>query len=65
MPIGDSGPRRGGHGFGHRGGHDHGGRERFRRPERAPEPRHVSPRPDAAIGVPPPVPGFGFQLPGF
>lgn len=64
----DTGPRgRGGHHFGPRGGHghDHGGRERFRKPDRAPEPRHVSPRPDAAIGVPPPVPGFGFQLPGF
>lgn len=54
--------RRGGHNFGGRGGHDHNPRFN-RRSDRAPEPRHMSPRPDATIGVPPPVPGFGFQLP--
>ncbi|KAH3955805.1 hypothetical protein HBI24_066460 [Parastagonospora nodorum] len=29
------------------------------------DPRHVSPRPEPMIAVPPAVPGFGFQLPGF
>lgn len=56
--------RRGGHGFGSRGGFD--GSTRFRKQDRsqAHEPRHISPRPEPAVAVPPAVPGFGFQLPG-
>ncbi|KAF2197158.1 hypothetical protein GQ43DRAFT_458675 [Delitschia confertaspora ATCC 74209] len=54
--------RGGGSNFAPRG-HDNGPRNR--KQERAHEARHMSPRSDAAIGVPPPVPGFGFQLPGF
>lgn len=60
----DTGGRRGGHGA--RGGFDHG--TRFRRQDRPPqsqEPRHISPRPEPSVAVPPAVPGFGFQLPGF
>jgi protein NRD1 len=62
----DAGGRRGGGSHGPRGGFDSNA-PRHRKPDR-PEPRHVSPRPEAAIGVPPPVPGFGFQfsgMPGF
>ncbi|KAF3034818.1 hypothetical protein E8E12_006921 [Didymella heteroderae] len=29
------------------------------------DPRHVSPRAEQGVAVPPAVPGFGFQLPGF
>lgn len=29
------------------------------------DPRHISPRPEQGVMVPPAVPGFGFQLPGF
>lgn len=29
------------------------------------DPRHISPRADQGVAVPPAVPGFGFQLPGF
>lgn len=61
----DAGGRRGGN-HGPRGGFDPSA-PRYRKADR-PEPRHVSPRPEAAIGVPPPVPGFGFQfsgMPGF
>ncbi|KAF2280393.1 uncharacterized protein EI97DRAFT_430130 [Westerdykella ornata] len=65
--------RRGGHGHGARGGgtgFDHG---RFRKqPQQAQgagggghEARHISPRPEPSVAVPPAVPGFGFQLPGF
>ncbi|KAF2810693.1 uncharacterized protein BDZ99DRAFT_561015 [Mytilinidion resinicola] len=36
---------------------------RYRKPDR-PEPRRASPRLEAITGVPPPVPGFGFQIPG-
>ncbi|KAF2182809.1 hypothetical protein K469DRAFT_220995 [Zopfia rhizophila CBS 207.26] len=62
--VQQDGGRRGGHHFASRGGFDNG--PRFRKPERTQpsEPRHISPRPEAAIGVPPAVPGFGFQLPG-
>lgn len=64
--VPDAGGRRGGGNHGPRGGFDPNA-SRYRKPDR-PEPRHVSPRPEAAIGVPPPVPGFGFQfsgMPGF
>ncbi|OCK79424.1 hypothetical protein K432DRAFT_299923 [Lepidopterella palustris CBS 459.81] len=65
----DTGSRRGGGGgnFPPRGGHDGNNAPRHRKPDRV-EPRHISPRPEAAIGVPPAVPGFGFQfsgMPGF
>ena len=60
----DTGGRRGGHGA--RGGFDHGARFRKQdRPQQAQEHRHVSPRPEPSVAVPPAVPGFGFQLPGF
>lgn len=61
------GVRRGGysHGSGPRGGMDSS--PRFRKDHRPfiPEPRHISPRPEASVAVPPAVPGFGYQLPGF
>ena len=64
---------------GKRGGHQNGGGNRgrfdpqaprFRKPDRQEqkqENRRNEPRTaeEKAIGVPPPVPGFGFQLPGF
>jgi protein NRD1 len=37
---------------------------RYHMPDRHEQPRRASPRREAAIGVPPPVPGFGFQIPG-
>lgn len=56
--------RRGGH-HGGRGGFDHGP-GRFRKHEKGQQgPRHNSPRPEQGVAVPPAVPGFGFQLPGF
>ncbi|KAF2736811.1 hypothetical protein EJ04DRAFT_550982 [Polyplosphaeria fusca] len=63
VPQAESGRRGGGHGG--RGGHDHG--PRSRRNDRAPvqESRRISPRPEPNVAVPPAVPGFGFQLPGF
>lgn len=64
------GGRRGGYGHaaGPRGGGGGGSENpRFRKEHRPslPEPRHISPRPEPSIAVPPAVPGFGFQLPGF
>lgn len=52
-------------GFGGRGGPDNG--PKFRKQEQRPahDPRHVSPRAEQGVAVPPAVPGFGFQLPGF
>ncbi|KAL6708260.1 hypothetical protein ACN47E_003184 [Coniothyrium glycines] len=39
---------------------------KFRKLERpVNDPRHISPRAEQGIAVPPAVPGFGFQLPGF
>ncbi|KAF1961184.1 hypothetical protein CC80DRAFT_232392 [Byssothecium circinans] len=49
-------------GRGGRGGHDN--ESRFRRVDYPPEPRHISPRPEPNVAVPPAIPGFGFQLPG-
>lgn len=56
------------------GHHGHHGRNRggfdpnaprFRKPHNQPAPPHGEPRPEPhTIGVPPAVPGFGFQLPG-
>ncbi|KAF1844899.1 uncharacterized protein K460DRAFT_365844 [Cucurbitaria berberidis CBS 394.84] len=54
---------------GRNGRGDFGGRgfdnaqPKFRKP--ANDPRHISPRPEQGVAVPPAVPGFGFQLPGF
>ncbi|CBX96998.1 hypothetical protein IAQ61_008055 [Plenodomus lingam] len=49
-----------------RGGLDQGP-PKFRKQDHRPvnDPRHISPRPDQGVMVPPAVPGFGFQLPGF
>jgi len=51
---------------GGRGGFDQGP-PKFRKQDHRPvnDPRHISPRPDQGVMVPPAVPGFGFQLPGF
>ncbi|KAF1926700.1 uncharacterized protein M421DRAFT_93626 [Didymella exigua CBS 183.55] len=71
------GGRGGRGGFGNRGGLDSGAK--FRKQEQqqqhqhqhqqqhrpAHDPRHVSPRAEQGVAVPPAVPGFGFQLPGF
>lgn len=57
--------RRGGHGFGHRGGFDNSPRARKQDRPQVHEQRHISPRPEPTVAVPPAVPGFGFQLPGF
>ena len=56
---------RGGFGGGNRGGHDNG--SKFRKHDNRPahDPRHTSPRAEQGIALPPSVPGFGFQLPGF
>lgn len=61
----EAGRGRGGHGHAHRGGFENG--SRFRKQDRAQahEPRHISPRPEPTVAVPPAVPGFGFQLPSF
>lgn len=67
-------PRGGRGGFGGRGDFNNGGRggsdhgpPKFRKQDHRPvnDPRHISPRPDQGVMVPPAVPGFGFQLPGF
>ncbi|KAF2744464.1 hypothetical protein M011DRAFT_470323 [Sporormia fimetaria CBS 119925] len=59
--------RRGGH-HNHRGGFDNGPRN-FNKPRGPPSSgqnaRHISPRPEQSVAVPPVIPGFGFQLPGF
>ncbi|KAF2688953.1 hypothetical protein K458DRAFT_414623 [Lentithecium fluviatile CBS 122367] len=63
----ETGRGRGGYGGrgdrGGRGGFDSG---RYHRQDRPPihEQRHISPRPEPTVAVPPAVPGFGFQLPG-
>ena len=60
-------PPRGGRGGGFKGRNapeNRGGSHKQDRPA-APEQRHISPRPEPAVAVPPAVPGFGFQLPGF
>ncbi|KAF2463633.1 uncharacterized protein BDR25DRAFT_107458 [Lindgomyces ingoldianus] len=59
------GGRRGGHGFGSRGGGFDNG-PRFRKDNRPPiqQSRHITPRAEVTVAVPPAVPGFGFQLPG-
>ena len=64
-PDAGRGRGRGGHDFG-RGGHQNDG-ARFRKQQAPPpnEPRHISPRAEYNVAVPPAVPGFGFQLPGF
>lgn len=48
-----------------RGGFDNGPRSRQQARPHAHEPRHISPRAEQAIAIPPAIPGFGFQLPGF
>ncbi|KAF2855156.1 hypothetical protein T440DRAFT_386698 [Plenodomus tracheiphilus IPT5] len=49
-----------------RGGLDHGPPKFRKQDHRAVnDPRHISPRPDQGVMVPPAVPGFGFQLPSF
>ncbi|XPS68216.1 hypothetical protein M3J09_000506 [Ascochyta lentis] len=55
-----------GNGNGHRGGFDNS-QAKLRKQEQRPahDPRHVSPRAEQGVAVPPAVPGFGFQLPGF
>ncbi|KAF2711117.1 hypothetical protein K504DRAFT_376636 [Pleomassaria siparia CBS 279.74] len=45
-----------------RGGSDNAPHARFRQGNRPQETRHMSPRPDQVLGVPPAIPGFGFQL---
>ncbi|PSN68156.1 hypothetical protein BS50DRAFT_358644 [Corynespora cassiicola Philippines] len=60
-------PPRSGRGGGFKGRNapeNRGGSHKQDRPA-APEQRHISPRPEPAVAVPPAVPGFGFQLPGF
>ncbi|KAF3050893.1 hypothetical protein E8E11_010952 [Didymella keratinophila] len=75
------GGRGGRGGFGNRGGFDNGPKfrkqeqqqhqhqqqqQQQQQPQRpAHDPRHVSPRAEQGVAVPPAVPGFGFQLPGF
>ncbi|KAF1918257.1 hypothetical protein BDU57DRAFT_537828 [Ampelomyces quisqualis] len=51
---------------GGRGGGNFENGHKFRKPDHRPahDPRHVSPRADNIVAVPPAVPGFGFQLPG-
>lgn len=70
-------PEVAGAGRGGRGGHASGGGRggfdnspRFRKHDKqqhAHQPRHTSPRHQdpPSVAVPPAVPGFGFQLPGF
>ncbi|KAJ4332141.1 hypothetical protein N0V95_009728 [Ascochyta clinopodiicola] len=55
-----------GNGNNNRGGFDNS-QPKFRKQEQRPayDPRHVSPRAEQGVAVPPAVPGFGFQLPGF
>ncbi|KAJ9641930.1 hypothetical protein H2199_005144 [Coniosporium tulheliwenetii] len=50
----------------HRGGGNMGRKKHFDpgAPRYRKADKRTSPKADAAIGVPPPVPGFGFQLPG-
>ncbi|CAE7196026.1 hypothetical protein P3342_010012 [Pyrenophora teres f. teres] len=52
---------------GGRSGLDNNGPAKFRKQDHRPanDPRHISPRPEQGVAVPPAVPGFGFQLPGF
>ncbi|CAN9338795.1 unnamed protein product [Alternaria alternata] len=52
---------------GGRGGFDNNGPAKFRKQDHRAvnDPRHISPRPEQGVAVPPAVPGFGFQLPGF
>lgn len=46
-------------------GFDHS-QPKFRKQDRPlNDPRHISPRAEQGVAVPPAVPGFGFQLPGF
>ncbi|KAH6642254.1 hypothetical protein C7974DRAFT_98061 [Boeremia exigua] len=59
------GGRAGRGGFGNRGGFDNGPKVRKQEQRPAHDPRHVSPRGEQGVAVPPAVPGFGFQLPGF
>lgn len=56
-------PGRGG--FANRGGHDSVPKLRKHENRQANDPRHISPRPEPNVAVPPAVPGFGFKLPGF
>lgn len=52
--------------FSGRGGNLDNGPPKSRKQDRsANDPRHISPRPEQGVAVPPAVPGFGFQLPGF
>lgn len=50
---------------GGRGGFDHAPPKSRKQDRSANDPRHISPRPEQGVAVPPAVPGFGFQLPGF
>lgn len=60
-------PRGGRGGFGGRGGHapqQNNAPPKFHNQHRpVNDPRHISPRPEQGVAVPPAVPGFGFQLP--
>ncbi|KAH8706963.1 hypothetical protein GQ44DRAFT_743421 [Phaeosphaeriaceae sp. PMI808] len=60
-----NGNSNGGSGGGGRGNLD--ATHKFRKQDHRPanDPRHISPRPEPIVAVPPAVPGFGFQLPGF
>ncbi|CAI6329545.1 unnamed protein product [Periconia digitata] len=65
----EAGRGRGGHSRGGRGGGGgHDNESRFRKVDRpqvqAHEIRHIEPRPEPQVAVPPAIPGFGFQLPG-
>ncbi|KAF1829061.1 hypothetical protein BDW02DRAFT_510868 [Decorospora gaudefroyi] len=53
--------------FGMRGGGYENGPPKFRKQDHRPpvDTRHISPRAEQVVAVPPAVPGFGFQLPGF
>lgn len=50
---------------GGRGNFDNGPKFRKQDHRSAHDPRHISPRAEQVVAVPPAVPGFGFQLPGF
>ncbi|OAK96534.1 hypothetical protein IQ06DRAFT_255894 [Phaeosphaeriaceae sp. SRC1lsM3a] len=70
--VAADGPRGGGRGGFNNGGgvrNNYDNSQRYRKPEPHPphNPRHASPqvRSEPVVAVPPAVPGFGFQLPGF
>ncbi|KAF2865568.1 hypothetical protein BDV95DRAFT_586047 [Massariosphaeria phaeospora] len=65
VPPEAAGRGRGSNNSNSRGAYEGGARFRKQDRSQVHEPRRISPRPEPVVAVPPAVPGFGFQLPGF